>query len=88
MRIGFGAVRVTVMGIWRRRPGRDENYGISAGQRFLSAGRKTAVWEVVSVARYPGELAPHARLMRVGTFHDGKTVSLEALRDRRFYEPA
>jgi hypothetical protein len=77
-----------VMGIWRRRPGRDENYGISAGQRFLATGRKSAVWEVVAVARYPGDVAPHARLMRVGALHDGKTVSLEALRDRRFYEPA
>lgn len=76
------------MSIWRRRPGRDENYGISTGQRFLTVGRATAIWEVVNVARYPGDLAPHVRLSRVGAHRDGKTVSLEVLRDRRFYEPA
>ena len=76
------------MNIWRRRPGADENYGISAGQRFVSAGRMTALWEVVNVARYPGDLGPHVRLSRVGSHHEGKTVSLEVLRDRRFYQPA
>ncbi len=76
------------MSIWRRRPGREENYGISAGQRFLAVGRASAIWEVVTVARYPGDLAPHVRLSRVGSQHDGKTVSLDVLRDRRFYEPA
>jgi hypothetical protein len=83
-----GQVQVKTMSIWRRRPGREENYGISAGQRFFSVGRTAAVWEVVNVARYAGDLAPHVRLSRVGSHHDGKTVSLEVLRDRRFYEPA
>ncbi len=76
------------MSIWRRRPGREETYGISAGQRFLTVGRASAIWEVVTVARYPGDVAPHVRLSRVGSQHDGKTVSLDVLRDRRFYEPA
>jgi hypothetical protein len=76
------------MSIWRRRPGADQNYGIAAGQRFASAGRATALWEVVTVARYPGDLGPHVRLSRVGAQHEGKTVSLEVLRDRRFYQPA
>jgi hypothetical protein len=77
------------MSIWRRRPGAEENYGISVGQRFFSAGRTTrAVWEVVTVARYAGDLGPHVRLSRVGSQHDGKTVSLEVLLDRRFYQPA
>lgn len=76
------------MSIWRRRPGREENYGIAAGQRFLSVGRAASIWEVINVARYPGEVAPHVRLSRVGAQHDGKTVSLEVLRDRRFYQPA
>jgi hypothetical protein len=76
------------MSIWRRRPGAGENYGISRGQRFFSAGRTTAIWEVVTVARYAGDLAPHVRLSRVGSQHDGKTVSLEVLLDRRFYQPA
>lgn len=74
--------------IWWRRPGAEENYGISAGQRFCAVGRITPVWEVVHVARYPGDLGPHVRLSRVGSQHDGKTVSLEVLRDRRFYQPA
>jgi hypothetical protein len=81
-------VVVVSMSIWRRRPGPEENYGISAGQRFLSVGRAQAIWEVVNVARYPGDLQPHVRLSRVGSLHDGKTVSLEVLRDRRFYQPA
>jgi hypothetical protein len=83
-----GKVRVVAMNIWWRRPGAEENYGISAGQRFCAVGRVTAVWEVVNVARYPGDLGPHVRLSRVGSQHDGKTVSLEVLRDRRFYHPA
>jgi hypothetical protein len=76
------------MSIWRRRPGPEDNYGISAGQRFLSVGRAKAVWEVVTVAQYPGEVGPHVRLARVGSEHDGKTVALDVLRDRRFYQPA
>lgn len=76
------------MSIWRRRPGVEQNYGISAGQRFLSVGRASTVWEVVTVARYPGDVGPHVRLSRVGSQHDAKTVSLDVLRDRRFYQPA
>ncbi len=76
------------MSMWRRRPGPEENYGISAGQRFFSVGRAKAVWEVITVARYPGDVSPHVRLCRVGAQYDGKTVALAVLRDRRFYEPA
>ena len=76
------------MSIWRRGPGVDRNYGIEAGQRFLSVGRARSVWEVVTVAHYAGDVRPHVRLLRVGSQHDGKTVSLEVLRDRRFYQPA
>ena len=81
-------VQVTAMSIWRRRHRSDENYGIATGQRFLSVGLTKALWEVVAVARYSGEVAPHARLSRVGAKHEGKTVSLQVLRDRRFYQPA
>lgn len=76
------------MSIWRRRPGPEANYGIEAGQRFFSVGRVRSVWQVVTVARYPGDVGPHVRLLRVGTEHDGKTVALNVLRDRRFYQPA
>ncbi|HEX7970431.1 MAG TPA: hypothetical protein VF502_19565 [Stellaceae bacterium] len=76
------------MSIWRRRHGPDDNYGISAGQRFSAVGRTKAVWEVIVVAHYPGDLGPHVRLSRVGAERDGKTVSLQVLRDRRFYQPA
>ena len=54
----------------------------------MTAGRAQAVWEVITVAHYPGDLGPHVRLSRVGSQHDGKTVSLQVLRDRRFYQPA
>jgi hypothetical protein len=76
------------MTMWRRGPGAEENYGIEMGQRFLSVGRIKSIWEVVAVSRYRGDMAPHARLSRVGALHDGKTVALEVLRDRRFYQPA
>jgi hypothetical protein len=79
---------VIIMSIWWRRPGPEDNYGISAGQRFASVGRGNTVWEVITVARYPGDLGPHARLARVGMENDGKTISLHVLRDRRFYHPA
>lgn len=80
---------VAVMSIWRRRHGPEDDYGIAVGQRFSSTGRgSAAVWEVINVAHYPGEVVPHVRLSRVGSEHDGKTVSLQVLRDRRFYEPA
>lgn len=76
------------MSIWRRRLGPGDNYGISTGQRFSTVGRISAVWEVIAVAHYPGDVGPHVRLSRVGAERDGKTVSLQVLRDRRFYQPA
>ena len=74
------------MSIWRRH-GPEDNYGISVGQRFSSVGRIALTCEVISVASYPGDVAPHARLLRVGAQRDAKTVSLQVLRDRRFYQP-
>jgi len=79
-------LQVTTMSIWRRH-GPEDNYGISVGQRFSSVGRVALTWEVISVASYPGDVAPHARLLRVGAQRDAKTVSLQVLRDRRFYQP-
>jgi hypothetical protein len=76
------------MSFWRRRPGREDNYGIAAGQRFFSVGRAKAVCEVITVVRHPGDFVAHVRLSRVGSQHEGKTVALEVLRDRRFYQPA
>jgi hypothetical protein len=40
------------------------------------------------VVRHPGDFVAHVRLSRVGSQHEGKTVALEVLRDRRFYQPA
>ena len=78
---------MVAMGIWRRAPGPEDNYGIAAGQRFSSVGRVAALWEVVRVAQYPGDLGPHVRLNRVGAQNESKTVSLQVLRDRRFFQP-
>jgi hypothetical protein len=72
---------------WWRRQTRDENFGVAAGQRFRPVGGGTAIWEVETVARQPGEVVPHVRLHRVGAPSDGKTISLDVLRDRRFYQP-
>ena len=66
---------------------RDENLGISPGQRYRAAGTLAGVWEVVSVLRHPGESVPHAQLARVGAPKDLKTVALRVLRDKRFYQP-
>lgn len=76
------------MWLWRRRGRQEDNFGISAGQRFRTVGPSSLLWEVETVARYPGEVVPHVRLHRVGMPGDGKTISLQVLRDRRFYQPA
>jgi hypothetical protein len=76
------------MRLWGRRAGQDDNFGINAGQRFRAVGAAPSLWEVEVVARYPGELLPHVRMHRVGSPNDGKTISLQVLRDRRYYQPA
>jgi len=76
------------MGFLRRRLGPENNFGVAAGQRFCSVGPAAALWEVIAVNRYDGDIGPHVQLARVGVAHEGKTVSLQVLRDRRFYEPA
>lgn len=81
-------MRMEAMSFWRRVHGPEDNYGVAAGQRFHSVGRVGAMWEVITVARYPGDLGPHVRLSRVGAHNEGKTVSLQVLRDRRFFQPA
>ena len=75
--------------MWFRfgRRNQDENFGIRAGQRFRAVGAATILWEVAAFARYPGEMTPHVRLQRVGAPGDAKTISLEVLRDGRFYLP-
>lgn len=72
----------------RRRGRPDENFGIAAGQRFRPVGTIPIVWEVESLARHPGELITHVRLHRVGMPSQGKTVALQVLRDKRYYQPA
>jgi hypothetical protein len=66
---------------------KDESLGIVPGQRYRQAGSLASVWEVVALAKHPGEPVPHVRLARVGAPKDLKTVSLRVLRDKRFYEP-
>ena len=46
------------MSMWRRRHGPDDNYGITVGQRFSTAGRAQAVWEVITVAHIPAISGP------------------------------
>jgi hypothetical protein len=65
----------------------DENFGIAAGQRFRSVGPAAITWEVATIARYSWDAAPHVRLRRVGASGDAKTISLQVLRDARFYQP-
>jgi hypothetical protein len=72
----------------RRRAKPDENFGIAPGQRFRPVGSAPSLWEVETVARHPGEVVPHVRLHRVGVPGDGKTIALNVLRDRRYFQPA
>jgi hypothetical protein len=76
------------MSFWRRRKGLDEHFGIEAGQRFRAVGSTPIFWEVAAVARHDWEVAPHVRLHRVGVPTDGKTISLQVLRDRKLFLPA
>jgi len=66
----------------------DENFGIAAGQRFRTVGPASILWEVATVLRYSWDAAPHVRLHRVGAPGDARTISLQVLRDGRFYQPA
>jgi hypothetical protein len=66
---------------------KDENLGVVPGQRYRVTGSSFSVWEVVVVARYPGEPMAHVQLSRVGAPRDLKTVALKILRDKRYYEP-
>jgi len=61
---------------------------IAIGQRYADARSRRMVWEVVALSRYADEPIPHARLVRVDAPYDTKTVSVEALSDRRFFRPA
>ena len=65
---------------------KDENLGVAPGQRYRVAGT-SALWEVVGIAKHPGEPVAHAKLSRVGAPKDLKTVSLKVLKDKRYYEP-
>jgi hypothetical protein len=66
---------------------KDEAQGVVPGQRYRVTGSTLSVWEVVSVARYPGEPLLHVQLLRVGAPNDRKTVALRVLRDKRYYQP-
>ena len=66
---------------------KDENHGVTPGQRYRVAGSSFSFWEVIAIAQHPGEPVPHVRLARVGSPKDLKTVAVRVLRDRRFYEP-
>jgi len=57
------------------------------GRRFRSTGSSFTTWEVVSIDALPGEEIPHARLCRVGSRSDLKTLSSRVLSDRSLYEP-
>ncbi len=75
------------MWIWQGRRKPDEDLGVVAGRRFRSLGVPPVLWEVDRIARFPGEVVAHVCLHRVGMPNDGKTISLQALLDRRLYLP-
>ncbi len=77
------------MSMWAglRRRKLDENFGVAVGQRFRSVGAAPILWEVATILRYAWDAVPHVRLQRVGAPGDAKTISLQVLRDQRFYLP-
>jgi len=58
------------------------------GRRFRPIGNSFSTWEVIGIAALSGEEIPHARLRRVGSRTDLKTLSSQVLSDRRMYVPA
>ena len=60
--------------------------GIAVGRRFVATEYRGVIWEIVAVSRYIDEPIPHARLARVGAPYDMKTVSVQVLSDRRYFQ--
>jgi hypothetical protein len=62
--------------------------GIVVGGRFVAAEYRKVTWEIAAISHYLDEPIAHARLIRVGAPYDTKTVSVEVLNDRRFFQIA
>jgi hypothetical protein len=62
--------------------------GIVVGRRYVAAEYRKVTWEIAAISHYVAEPIAHARLVRVGAPYDTKTVSVEVLNDRRFFEMA
>ena len=58
---------------------------VELGQRYQQTANPQDVWEVVLVLSNAGPI-PHARLLRVGSSRDVKTISFPALQDKRLYQ--
>jgi hypothetical protein len=62
--------------------------GIAIGRRFVAVEYRKVIWEIASISHYLDEPIAHAHLVRVGAPYDTKTVSVEVLNDRRFFQLA
>ena len=84
---GGAVVTVTNCAISNNSVAKNSGGGIFCDTSTLTVtGSTLSMWEVVSVARYPGEPLLHVQLARVGAPNDRKTVALRVLRDKRYYQ--
>lgn len=58
---------------------------VEIGQRYRQVSLPQEVWEVVLILSNAGVI-PHARLVRVGSSKDVKTISFPALQDKKLYQ--
>jgi len=58
---------------------------VEVGQQYRQVSLPQDIWEVVKVLANTGAI-PHARLVRIGSTKDTKTISFPALQDRKLYQ--
>jgi len=58
---------------------------IEVGQKYRQVSLPQDIWQVVHILANSGPI-PHARLLRLGSAKDTKTISFPTLQDRKLYQ--
>ncbi|MBZ5522291.1 MAG: hypothetical protein LAP21_08630 [Acidobacteriia bacterium] len=58
---------------------------IEVGQKYRQMSLPQETWQVVHILANSGPI-PHARLLRLGSSKDTKTISFPTLQDRKLYQ--